>query len=187
MRSHDDPRNRVEQLFFGRIPLHAASSYLLFNRSGVVQRMLHRLKYKHDLDLGIELGCMMANDLKGSERFQNIDGLLAVPIHKRKEHQRGYNQSQVLVDGMKKVLDLPSVHGSLVRIEGTSSQTKLGRLARWKNVKDAFWVKDPEKLRDKHIMLIDDVVTTGATIESCALALNEVPGIRISLYTAACA
>lgn len=186
-RFHDDPQNRVEQLFLGRTTLQAASSFLLFNRAGVVQRMLHRLKYRNDTDLGIELGCMMAHDIKHSERFKDVDALLAVPLHKRKEQRRGYNQSQILVDGMRKVMDLPSLHGSLLRVQGTSSQTKRGRLARWLNVKEAFEVKDVDRLRDQHVLLVDDVVTTGATIESCALALAPVPGIRISLYTAACA
>ena len=186
-RFHDDPQNRVEQLFMGRIPLRAASSFLLFNRSGVAQRMLHRLKYKNDLDVGMELGRMMASDLKGSVRFKDLDILIAVPLHAQKERARGYNQSQVLIDGMIEILDLPTVKGALVRVEATASQTKRGRLARWQNVKEAFRVNDPEKFRDKHVLLVDDVVTTGATVEACAQALSVVPGIRISIYSAACA
>ncbi len=186
-RFHDDPQNRVEQLFFGKATIHAASAYLLFNRSGVVQRMLHRLKYKGDLDLGIELGRMMARDLKDSIRFSDVDALLPVPLHQQKEHKRGYNQSQVLVNGMMDVLQVPCVNDLLVRRERTSSQTKRGRLARWHNVKEAFHLKNVESLRGRHVLLVDDVVTTGATIESCALALAAVPDVKISLYTAAVA
>lgn len=186
-RSHDDPLNRVEQLFQGKIELQAASAFLLFDRAGVVQRMLHRLKYKGDLDLGSELGRMMAIDLRESDRFRNVDLLIAVPLHRRKEHRRGYNQSQVLVEGMCDELELPYSEHNLVRKELTATQTKRGRLARWLNVKEAFQLKDPEALAGKHVLLVDDVVTTGATIESCALALSVVPDIKISLYTAACA
>lgn len=186
-RFHDDPQNRVEQLFFGRARLSAASAFLLFNRSGIAQRMLHRLKYKGDLDVGIELGRMMAQDLAGSKRFTGIDALLAVPLHPSRQRQRGYNQSQVIVEGMQQIMGLPQLDEGLFRSVRTSSQTKRGRLARWMNVKEVFQVAEPEKLRDRHVLLVDDVVTTGATIESCALALQKVPGIHISVYTAACA
>jgi ComF family protein len=186
-RFHDDPQNRVEQLFFGRVPLHAASSYLLFDRSGVVQRMLHRLKYKNDLDLGVELGCMMARDIKRSQRFKDLDLLVPVPLHPRKLHRRGYNQSAVLAEGMGRIFGLPTSEEGLVRTESTTTQTKKGRLARWMNVKEAFQVKSPEEFSGRHVLLVDDVVTTGATIESCVQVLATVPDIRISLYTAACA
>ncbi len=186
-RFHDDPENRVEQLFKGRVNLRAASSFLLFNRSGVAQRLLHRLKYKADTPIGRELGRMMATDIQDSERFKKIDILLAVPLHRSKERRRGFNQSQVIIEGMQQILHLPSLRNELIRIESTGSQTRRGRIARWHNVKEAFAVRDPEKFRDKHILLVDDVVTTGATIEACVNALGTVPGIAVSLYTAACA
>jgi competence protein ComFC len=186
-RFHDDPLNRIEQLFQGRIQLTAASAFLLFNRAGMVQRLLHRLKYKGDLDLGIHLGCMMAEDIKTAERFKDVDALMAVPLHSSREHRRGYNQSQVIVEGMSRILKLPCIKHGLKRISGTRSQTRKGRLSRWTHVKDAFEVVNETPLREKHVLLVDDVVTTGATVEGCAKAMSQVPGLRLSLYAAACA
>jgi ComF family protein len=149
--------------------------------------MLHRLKYHHDMELGHYLGRAMAKDLMSSSRFSDVDCFLAVPLHPRKEHMRGYNQSQVLVDGMRQVWPLESVGKDLVRVVRTPSQTKRSRLDRWLNVKEAFQLPDPERLRGKHVLIVDDVVTTGSTLEGCAKALATVPDIRISVYTAACA
>ncbi|HMC97019.1 MAG TPA: hypothetical protein VKG92_05165 [Flavobacteriales bacterium] len=185
-RFHDDPQNPVERLFWGKVELASASSFLLFSSSGKVQRMLHRIKYAHDRATGLVLGRLMAEDLLTSSRFKDVDAYLPVPLHPRKERMRGYNQSQVLVDGMREVWDLPSTGRELMRVVRTPSQTRRGRLDRWLNVKEAFQLPDPEALRDRHVLLVDDVVTTGATIEGCAKALSVVPGIRISLYTAAC-
>lgn len=186
-RFHDDPDNRVEQLFHGKVMLHAASSFLLFSRTGKVQRMLHRLKYAQDRNVGLELGRLMAEELMASERFRDVDTLLPVPLHPRKEHMRGYNQSQVLVEGMRKAWPLPSAARELVRVVRTPSQTRKGRLDRWRNVSEAFQLGDTGSLRDKHVLIVDDVVTTGSTIESCARVLAPVPGLRISVCTVACA
>jgi len=186
-RFHDDPLNSVEQLFRGKVELVAASAFLHFAPTGMVQRMLHRLKYQHDMQLGMMLGRSMADDLKDSSRFADVDALLAVPLHPRKEHIRGYNQSQVLVNGMRQRWPLPSIGKGLVRVVRTPSQTKRSRLDRWLNVKEAFHLPDPELLRGKHVLLVDDVVTTGATLEGCVKALATVPEIRISLYAVACA
>jgi ComF family protein len=185
-RAHDDPGNKVEQLFQGKVQLHAATSLFLFNRAGVVQRILHRLKYKGDIDLGIELGKMMARDIEKSERFKGIDLLMPVPLHPKRERMRGYNQSAILADGMGQVMHL-KVCGNLKRVQRTASQTRKGRLARWKNVEKAFQLEKPETLEGKHVLLIDDVITTGATVESCIKLLQQVPGIKVSLYACAIA
>jgi ComF family protein len=186
-RFHDDPSNRVEQLFWGKLQLEAASAFLLFSRSGKVQRMLHRLKYGNDHTVGHVLGRLMAEELMASDRFRTVDTLMPVPLHPRKERMRGFNQSQVLVDGMRQVWPLPCATKELMRVVKTPSQTRRGRLDRWTNVKEAFQLADPEALRDRHVLLVDDVVTTGATLEGCAKALDEVPGLRISICTVACA
>lgn len=187
LRGHDDPNNKVEQVFKGRIRLHAASAFLQFNKDGVVQHMLHRLKYRGDPDVGLELGRRMAEDVMKSPRFADVDVLLAVPLHPRKQKQRGYNQAQVLVDGMREVWPLREVDTGLLRVVHTSTQTKRSRLARWTNVKAAFQLSDPQALAGAHVLLVDDVVTTGATIEGCAIALADVPDIRISVLACACA
>lgn len=186
-RFHEDPDNRVEELFKGKVQLVAASAFLHFSPTGMVQHMLHRIKYHHDRPLGLQLGRWMAEDIRDSERFRTVDMLLPVPLHPRKEHMRGYNQSQVLVDGMRQCWPLEHLGKGLMRVVRTPSQTRRNRLDRWLNVKEAFLLPDPERLRDRHVLIIDDVVTTGATLESCVKALSQVPGIRVSLYTAACA
>lgn len=186
-RYHDDTGNPVERLFWGKVELQAASAYLHFSAEGMVQRMLHRIKYGGDLELGLLLGRLMAEDLVKSARFRDVDTFMAVPLHPRKQRMRGYNQSQLLVDGMREVWPLNSTGGDLLRVVRTPSQTRRGRLDRWLNVKEAFQLPDPDALRGRHVLLVDDVVTTGATIEGCVKALSVVPGLRISLYTAACA
>lgn len=186
-RFHDDAGNRVEQLFWGRVRLDAASAFLHFTSEGMVQRMLHRLKYKGDDEVGRELGRRMARDVMSSPRFATVDAVLAVPLHPRKLNQRGFNQAQILVDGMREEWPLDSMGDELLRVVRTSTQTKRGRHDRWKNVKEAFQLAHPERLRDLHVLLVDDVITTGATIEACVLALTAVPGIRISVLACACA
>ncbi len=186
-RFHDDPRNRVEQLFWGKAPLTAASALLHFSPTGMVQHILHRMKYAQDHEVGRYLGCMMGEALKESSRFNDVDTVLAVPLHPRKQRQRGYNQSQLLVEGLCTAWPKENPKRALQRVNWTDSQTRRGRLDRWSNVKEAFEVKHEEMLRDRHILLVDDVVTTGATIEGCVKALGIVPGVRVSLFTAACA
>lgn len=186
-RFHDDPENPVEKLFWGKVRLEAASAFLLFASRGKVQAMLHQLKYRGDREIGMLLGRLMAEDLMDSQRFSTVDAFLPVPLHPRKERTRGFNQSQVLVEGMREAWPKPIIGKELMRVVKTPSQTRRGRLDRWLNVKEAFQIPDPEALRDRHVLIVDDVVTTGATVEGCVKALSVVPGIRISLYTAACA
>ncbi|HEX2615941.1 MAG TPA: ComF family protein [Flavobacteriales bacterium] len=186
-RFHDDARNKVELLFGGKVQLEAASAFLQFTAGGMVQRMLHRLKYKGDREVGIELGRRMAEDVMASPRFSTVDTVMPVPLHPRKERQRGYNQSQVLVDGLREAWPLEQGGDELLRIVRTSTQTKRGRMDRWKNVGEAFDVAHPETLRDAHVLLVDDVVTTGATLEGCIRALTRAPGVRVSVLTCACA
>lgn len=187
MRTHDVPDNTVEQVFRGRLRLHSAAAFLQFNKEGMVQHMLHRLKYRGDKEVGYELGRRMAQEVMFSPRFADVQVLMAVPLHRRKEIQRGYNQSQLLVDGMLQEWPLKDGGRSLRRVVQTSSQTKRGRLSRWSNVKEAFLLDEPDRFRGAHILLVDDVVTTGATLEGCAKALEAVPDVRISVLTCACA
>ncbi len=186
-RFHDDEQNAVEQIFKGRVRSEAASAMLKFTRDGLVQHMLHRLKYKGDLEVGLELGRRMAREAMGCRRFGTVDTVMAVPLHASKLRQRGFNQAQVLVDGMREVWPLMDPGRELLRVVRTRTQTKKGRLERWANVDQAFQLGHPEVLRDRHVLLVDDVVTTGATIEACAMALGVVPGLRISIFTCACA
>ncbi len=186
-RFHADEDNVVEQVFKGRLRLQAASAMLRFTRDGMVQHMLHRLKYKGDSEVGLDLGRRMAVELMGCWRFSSLDTVIAVPLHASKLRQRGFNQAQVLVDGLREVWPLADPGRELLRVVSTRTQTKKGRMERWTNVKQAFQLAHPEVLRDRHVLLVDDVVTTGATLEACANALAAVPGLRISVFTCACA
>ena len=186
-RFHDLKGNQVERLFWGRVDLHAASSMLFFERSSKVQRMMHRLKYKADHSIGLELGRLMAKEIKGSERLKDVEAIVPVPLHRSRQRSRGFNQSFVISTGMGEVLEIPALEHGLERVERTTSQTRKGRLQRWQNVKAAFKVNDSKALTKKHVLLIDDVVTTGATLEGCAHMLLELPETKVSVFTVACA
>lgn len=180
-----DAHNTVARLFWGRVELVGAASLLRFQSGGRVQHILHRLKYKGDRRIGLGLGRMMGEAAKDSPLFNGVDSVMAVPLHRRKERIRGYNQAQLLVNGLCEVWPLQPAGGSLLRVVHTATQTQRGRLERWRNVRTAFKVDDNSLSKGAHVLLVDDVVTTGATLESCAQALLALPGMRVSVLTAA--
>ena len=180
-----DARNPVAQLFWGRVPLEAAGALLRFNTGGKVQHMLHRLKYKGDRHVGMGMGRLMGEEAQASPLFSSVDTVMAVPLHPRKERARGFNQAQVLADGLRQTWPLKPAGNELLRVLHTSSQTKRSRMDRWQNVQQAFAIGRTKTLDNAHVLLVDDVVTTGATLESCARALLEVPGVKVSVLTAA--
>lgn len=186
-RFHDDPENPVERAFHGKAPVQCASAFLRFSKHGPTQRLLHRLKYKGDEDVGLELGRRMADDAMTARRFAAVDTVLPIPLHPAKERMRGYNQSALLVKGMLEAWPLQAPEHALVRNRRTPSQTRRGRLDRWANVGSAFEVGDPEVLRGRHVLIVDDVITTGATIEACIRVLRTVPDVRVSVLACACA
>ncbi len=186
-RAMNDPDNSVASLFKGRVQLEAAGALLRFDRAGKVQRILHRLKYRSDEGAGLALGRLMGRELKACDRFATVDTVMAVPLHASKERARGFNQSQVLVNGILEEWPLRKAHHALMRVARTPSQTRKGRLDRWRNVKEAFQLEGAEDLRGAHVLVVDDVVTTGATLESCVRVLQTVPHVRVSVCAAACA
>lgn len=169
----NDPHNPVEKLFWGRIPVHAATAYLHFTQRGVTQQLLHRLKYKGVTSLGVFLGSRFGKRLADCERFSEADVIIPVPLHRRKLRRRGYNQCHYIARGMASELNIPINTTSLVRTRHSDSQTRKSRFARWQNVETIFDLRDPQALVDKRVLLIDDVVTTGATLEACAQHLLE--------------
>lgn len=180
---HDD--NPISRVFWGRVKLEAASSFLFFNKGGHVQELIHALKYKGKKETGVYLGKLFGLDLKNSPVFKNIDLVIPVPLHPKKLHKRGFNQSDTIAKGIGQALDIEVDREHLIRLVNTDSQTKKTRYNRWENVKNVFGVTDEERLKSKHILLVDDVLTTGATLEACASTLLDVEKIKVSVATLA--
>jgi len=167
------PDNVVERLFWGRISVKAAASLYFFTRDSRLQGVLHALKYGHDKASGHLLGRRLGESLLASGRFPDLDAILPMPLHPRKERLRGYNQSAVIAEGVAAVTGIPVRNGLLIRQRYTRSQTRKLRLERWENVADAFALPDPAALQGLRILLVDDVVTTGSSLEACAAALQS--------------
>jgi ComF family protein len=182
---HNHAENPISRLFWGRVNLHSASSYLFFSKGGNVQHLMHLLKYKGHQETGIYLGELYGKELAESSLFNTAEIIMPVPLHPTKQRIRGYNQSEKIADGLSKSMGIPFQGDNLKKIEHTESQTKKTRYERWQNVKDAFSINEPEKIEGKHILLVDDVLTTGATIEACATKLLQVPDTRVSIVTLA--
>jgi len=182
---HTHKDNPVREIFGGIIPLHAATSLLFFNQGGMTQTLVHKLKYDGKKEIGTYLGKLLGNQLMESELFKDADLLLPVPLHPAKLKKRGYNQSEIIALGMETVMKAKLYADILSRKIYTSSQTRKSRYERWENVKGIFDAKHPELLVNKHIVLVDDVITTGATLQACAGTLLAVPGIKISVVSLA--
>jgi ComF family protein len=182
---HVHGNNPVEKIFWGRLPLVAACSYLYFTKDSLLQRLMHSFKYNGNREIGLFFGRQMGKSFLQSNRFDRFDALIPLPLHPRKEKQRGYNQATVLCDGIAETMRIPVLKDAIVRSMITETQTRKNRISRWQNMEGKFVVKPEHLLRQKHVLLIDDVVTTGATLESCGLELLKVEGLRLSIATLA--
>lgn len=178
----DQPGNPIEKLFWGRIPVAAACSQFYFTRASITQHALHALKYKGNKDAGMVMGRLLGYSLQQSERFSNIDCIVPLPLYPEKERIRGYNQSTVIAEGVQDILKTALITDAIVRNRYTDSQTHKNRIDRWKNVGGVFSLQKPESLQGKKILLIDDVITTGASLEACGEAIRDA-GIE-ALYIA---
>ncbi len=184
---HLDPDNILAQVFWGRVNLERVGALYFFTKTGKVQHLLHQLKYKKRKDVGCYLGRLYGSELIKSGLFDSVACIIPVPLHPDKQRKRGYNQSEVFAAGLAEAMNIPVDTASLIRTVASESQTRKSRFSRWKNVGDIFAVTDEASLRDKHVLLVDDVITTGATIEACAMRLLEVAGTRVSVAAIACA
>lgn len=173
--------NPVAKQLWGRLPINAAMAMLYFKKGTKVQNLMHSLKYNSKTDVGITLGELMAKRLKESEFYQNIDVIIPVPLHQKKLRLRGYNQSEYIATGLAQELDVPFSSKNLLRKKSTESQTKKARYTRFENMQDVFEIKNVNELKDKHVLLIDDVVTTGATLEACGNTLLNIGIEKLSI------
>ena len=175
--------NPMAQLFWGLAPIEKAAALFYYHPHSETARLVYRLKYNNRPDIGEDMGRVMANELQATDFFSDIDVLLPVPLASKRLRQRGYNQSEQLAIGISDITHLPIVTKALRRKHFQQSQTTLNRWQRQENVEDTFWLKDGSLLQDKHVLLIDDICTTGATLISCANTLKDIEGIRISVLT----
>ncbi len=180
---HKHTDNQLTEIFRGRANIAGGTALFHFQKGGMVQRLIHQFKYQKDLTLGFWLGQKLGGTLKRSPLFSGLDCIIPVPLHPDKEKSRGFNQSKVIGNGIGDILGIPCRDDLLVRKEATSSQTKKSRFHRWENVSAVFECPDKQSLENMKVLLIDDVVTTGATLEACALKLMESRGVRVWVAT----
>lgn len=178
---HEDADNKVARQSWGRVHFLQAGAYLHFKKGGRVQALMHQLKYRKREELGVRLGELYGRDLANAKRFVKPDLLIPVPLHPKKLKIRGYNQSEAIAKGMGKALNIEVSTRHLLRDLFTETQTKKSRFSRFENMQEAFIVKNSEELKGTHLMLIDDVMTTGSTLEACAHCLQENAEITLSL------
>ena len=182
-RFHLEEDNPVAQLFYGRVHLEHATAFFYFRKGSRYQKILHHLKYKGLKELGELMGRQLGLDLLQSPHFSKVDAICPVPLHPKKEQKRGYNQSWWIAKGLAEQIQKPMADNHLERIAFSSTQTRKSRFERWENVEGIFKVKNPEELSGKHILLVDDVVTTGSTLEACASAMLSDDTVKVSIAT----
>lgn len=183
---HKVRNNLIEKNFWGRIPIEHATSYFFFVKNSSYQHLLHKLKYKGRSDIGVFMGKKFGSELIKQPEYCEFDEIIPVPLHPNKMKTRGYNQSERIAFGLSKAMKIPVDTKSLKRRTFTETQTRKTRMERWENVSNVFEADPSVNLNNKHVLLVDDVLTTGATIEGCATALlAKNPRIKISVATLA--
>jgi ComF family protein len=177
--------NPVEKTFRGRISIDQAAAVLFFTKHSVVQKLMFELKYRNHKQAGIFLGRLLGNALNHSPFFKNVDLLIPMPLNEKRLKQRGYNQADVLIEGIQERIPISSSRTSVIRSMYTQTQTHKDRTKRWQSMQSAFSVAEPETLRNKHILIVDDVITTGATIEAMVNCIRAEVGCTVSVIAAA--
>jgi ComF family protein len=178
---HQHAENRVAKQLWGRLPLNAAMAMLYFRKGAKVQNLIHNLKYNGRTDVGVLLGNMLGERLITSTLYKDIDLIIPVPLHHKKYKHRGYNQCTFIAEGIAEKMEIGFSEENLIRNTSTESQTKKNRYNRYENMQDVFKVSTPTHIAGKHILLVDDVITTGATLEACANELLNNGAAKVSI------
>jgi ComF family protein len=177
--------NPVEKIFWGRVPVQYAGALLFFTKDSLVQTLMTQLKYHHNKKVGILFGQLMGEAIAAEEKFKQIDLIIPIPISASKIHSRGFNQSEVIAMGMQQVWHRPLLKDVLIKRSWSNSQTKKNRKARLQQLPDLFYLQKPTSIEGKHILLVDDVLTTGATLEAAIASLMTGSPASVSIAVAA--
>lgn len=177
--------NSVEKTFYGRMPVQFAGAAFYFTKDSLMQHLMVQLKYKGNKDVGIYLGKQLGYALLKAGKQNSFDVIVPLPLNQKKEFKRGYNQAKMIAEGIASVCHKPILNDAVKRILFTETQTHENRIGRWQNMKEVFKVEKAEGLQQKHILLVDDVVTTGATLEACGSKILEIEGTTLSIACAA--
>ena len=178
---HNQPDNMVARQFWGKIELQYAYALLYFEKGGKVQHLMHQFKYQGMQKIGNKLGEISGLQLLQNIQLQQVDYIIPVPLHKSRLRERGYNQSANFAHGLAGKLMAQVEENNLIRTVKTATQTHKSRFARFENMQQVFAVKHPERMQGKHVLLVDDIITTGSTLEACAQELLKIPGLQLSI------
>ncbi|MEP7168153.1 MAG: ComF family protein [Bacteroidota bacterium] len=182
---HEDEDNPVIRHFWGKINIFGASSCFFFNKGQKVQKLIHRLKYKGQKEIGLKIGQLYGNELAKNKAFSSADLIVPVPLHKSRLRTRGYNQSDFFAKGLSEAMNIPAETNLIVRNKKTETQTKKNRFSRWENVNEVFSVAPKINIEGKHFLLVDDVITTGSTLTACAEVLLKHKNTKVSIASIA--
>jgi len=183
---HQIEENVIEKRFYGRAEIQYASTFLYFEKEIITQKLLHGIKYRGKKELGEQLGALFGSQLANS-RFNEADMIIPVPLHPNKLRVRGYNQSEWIAKGIAKTMQKPLVNNVLKRIIENPTQTSKGVYERWENTTGIFESENTDLIENKHLLLVDDVLTTGSTLEACIIPLKKIQGVKISIAALAAA
>ncbi|CCH56607.1 phosphoribosyltransferase [Fibrisoma limi BUZ 3] len=183
---HQESNSQVLNKFAGKVPIQFAASYLYYTKGGTVQKLIHHIKYKGKKEAAKEIANWYGYQLKDKSNWLNVaDLIVGVPLHKNRQRQRGYNQADWIAEGLSESLEIPFRTDVLIRTKFLSSQTRKNRIERWENVSSVFAVQNTDVVKDKHVVVVDDVLTTGATVEACAAELLKAGCKSVGILTIA--
>jgi ComF family protein len=184
---HTDDDNELKQLMWGKAEIENITALYFYKKGNKVQNLMHQLKYKRKKNIGLYLGNYYGKMLLKNPRYKEIDYIVPIPLHKTKLRKRGYNQSEMIGAGMEKGMGKEMLTDVLIRKDFTETQTKKSRMERWENVESVFALTNSKVFDNKHILLVDDVITTGSTMEACVHAVQKAENVKVSIVCLACA